>query len=379
MSFRYASGINKPGFNPFATQTSTTYYNLYGWGSNNYGQLGVGDTSGRSSPTTVGSLDTWLTISAGQYISTAIKTAGTLFTWGRGTSGQLGSGATADRSTPVQVGALTNWSSVSPGRYNCVATKTDGTLWTWGNNYVGSLGLGNTTYYSSPKQVGSLTNWLKVAMSGYGTCFSIKTDGTLWSWGDNTYGSLGAGTSGGGTARSSPVQVGSLTTWSNVACGHHFVIATTTAGSLYAWGRNHYGQCGLNDTTNRSSPVQIGALTSWLTLSAGYQYVTSIKTDGSLWVWGVNDSGQLGLNNLTYYSSPKQLGSLTNWSKVAVGSTRQHNLSIKTDGTLWGWGLNNNNQAAAGATTPRSSPVQLGALTSWSSVAAGNYHSLGIE
>ena len=379
MSFRYAAGINKPGFNPLAAQTSTTYYNLYSWGQNAYGQLGQGDTSNRSSPTTVGSLNTWLTTAAGSYISVVIKANGTLWSWGRGTSGQLGSGATADRSSPVQVGALTNWSSVSSGRYSCVATKTDGTLWTWGNNYVGSLGLGNTTYYSSPKQVGSLTNWLKVAMSGYGTCVSIKTDGTIWSWGDNTYGALGAGTSGGGTARSSPVQIGAATDWASVSCGMHFVVATKTNGSLYSWGRNNYGQLGLGDTTNRSSPVQVGALTTWLILSTGYQHATSIKTDGTLWVWGVNDSGQLGLNNLTYYSSPKQVGSLTNWSKLAFGSIRAHNLSIKTDGTLWVWGLNNTGQLGLGNTTNRSSPVQVGALTTWSSIAAGNYHSLGVE
>ena len=125
--------IVKPGFNPLGAQTSTLLYNLFSWGNNSYGQLGLGDATNRSSPNAIGSLTTWLNLACG-YAHTIIKTDGTLWTWGRNTEGQLGLGNTTSRSSPVQVGALTAWLNIAGGRYHTVATKTDGTLWTWGKN-----------------------------------------------------------------------------------------------------------------------------------------------------------------------------------------------------------------------------------------------------
>jgi len=373
VSFRYVSGINKPGFNPLAAQTTTTLYNLFSWGRNSFGELGLGNTTKYSSPKQVGALTNWLSTTAGNYTCLVIKTDGTLWTWGRGTHGQLGLGNTTSYSSPKQVGALTNWSSTSNGRYAVIATKTDGTLWSWGNNYVGSLGLGNTTYYSSPKQIGALTTWLRVAMSGYGASYAITTSGAIYSWGNNYYGELGRGTSGGGTNTSSPVQVGALTNWLNLACGRYFVLVTKTDGTLWGWGRNNTGQLGLGNRTDYSSPKQIGALTTWSTISGSESYSTAITTSGTLYVWGNNANGQLGLGNTTYYSSPKQVGSLTTWSKLGDGPTKDNfNISIKTDGTLWSWGNNSNGQLGLGNTTNYSSPKQVGSLTTWASIAGGD-------
>jgi alpha-tubulin suppressor-like RCC1 family protein len=141
---------------------------LWAWGYNGYGQLGTNDTTNRSSPQQVGSLTTWVTVNMtmNSFSSFAIKTDGTLWSWGRNDSGQLGLNDTSYRSSPVQIGALTNWLQIS-GTYNgdvTTALKTDGTLWSWGYNGQGQLGLGNTTSYSSPKQIGSLSTW--VAVSG---------------------------------------------------------------------------------------------------------------------------------------------------------------------------------------------------------------------
>ena len=138
-----------------------------------------------------------------------------LWSWGQNNFGQLGLNNTTYYSSPKQVGALTSWSSVSCGYFHTVSIKTDGTLWSWGNNAFGQLGLGNTTYFSSPKQVGALTNWLSVSCGRYNTV-SIKTDGTLWSWGYNGQGQLGLGNT---TDYSSPKQVGALTSWTKLFKG----------------------------------------------------------------------------------------------------------------------------------------------------------------
>ena len=144
----------------------------------------------------------------------ALKTDGTLWSWGYNIYGQLGLGNSTYYSSPKQIGALTNWSKINCGASHAGVIKTNGTLWMWGYGYYGQLGLGNTVYYSSPKQVGSDTTWAQICC-GLNFNTALRTNGTLWTWGQNAFGQLGIGTSGGlAFCKSSPTQVGSLTTWS---------------------------------------------------------------------------------------------------------------------------------------------------------------------
>jgi alpha-tubulin suppressor-like RCC1 family protein len=196
-----------------------------------------------------------------------IKTDGTLWTWGYNASGELGLQDIAERSSPVQVGSLTNWKQVGTGGFNTVCVKVDGTLWTWGVNFSGQLGLEDTTARSSPVQVGSLTNWKQVSV-GKESSGCIKTDGTLWTWGGSTDGQLGIGSSGFFGRRSSPVQVGTLTNWKQVNSGQYHFVCIKTDGTLWIWGNNGFGRLGLGDSTNRSSPVQVGSLTNFKQASA---------------------------------------------------------------------------------------------------------------
>ena len=136
---------------------------LWGWGVGTTGRLGLGDTTARSSPTQVGNLTNWLSVSAGYSGGLAIKADGTMWSWGEGEFGKLGLGDTVNISSPVQIGALTTWSTILAGRSHNIARKTDGTLWSWGRNSYGQLGLGNTTHVSSPVQIGALTTWLTIS------------------------------------------------------------------------------------------------------------------------------------------------------------------------------------------------------------------------
>jgi hypothetical protein len=349
--------------------------NLYSWGNNTEGNLGSNNTVKRSSPVQVGSLSTWLKIAAYSYSSYAIKTDGTLWAWGDNNYGALGLGDVVKRSSPVQVGALTTWSQVAAGGAFAAAIKTDGTLWMWGYNSAnGNLGLGDKIDRSSPVQVGALTTWANVAC-GANFATAIKTDGTLWAWGGNPYGALGQGNT---TYRSSPVQVGALTTWSKASAGSYHAVAIKTDGTFWSWGLNNNGQLGLNDVVYRSLPVQVGALTTWLSLSANAaQFTSATKTDGTLWAWGVNASGQLGLGDVVKRSSPVQVGALTTWDKIAVIAGNA--AAIKTDGTLWLWGDNNYGQLGQSDIVKRSSPVQVGSLTTWLNVAPTGVATLAIS
>ena len=155
---------------------------------------------------------------------------------------------------------------------SCYQNGRDYVAWGYGGPSVGGgLGLGNTTTYSSPVQVGALTNWSSVSNS-FESTIAVKTDGTMWSWGNNGNGQLGLGDT---ITRSSPVQVGALTDWAQIGGKNFFCLAVRTNGTLWAWGINTFGagiaggQLGQNDVINRSSPVQVGALTSWKNVAPG--------------------------------------------------------------------------------------------------------------
>lgn len=292
---------------------------LYAWGLNTSGQLGLGDTTNRSSPVQVGALTTWAVVAGAQVVTYAIKTDGTFWRWGTQQSGEGGS-IGFFTSSPVQLGSLTDWKYPYPGFRSILATKTDGTLWAWGYNGTGELGLGDTTNRSSPVQVGTLTTWQSASMGGDSSpnsAFAIKTDGTLWAWGSNGNGVLGLGNT---TNYSSPVQVGTLTTWKSVSGGATSSYAIKTDGTLWSWGSASYGALGSGATISRSSPVQVGALTTWATVSGGSYTALAVKTDGTLWGWGFNLLGAVGTGNTTDYSSPVQVGTATNWLSAQMST-----------------------------------------------------------
>ena len=276
--------------------------------------------------------------------------------------------------------------------------KTDGTLWAWGNNAslaFAPLGLNSIVLQSSPVQVGALTDWSNsynriasytmVSGNKEASVSAIKTTGTLWSWGRNQQGQLGLGDT---LARSSPTQVGALTTWNSTVTG----AAVKTDGTLWTWGYNVQGQLGLGNTLNYWSPVQVGALTNWSTTLVGNANGAywAIKTDGTLWTWGLNGTpGGLGLGDTLNRSSPTQVGALTTWAALAANTSMTLNgtngigvvLASKTDGTLWAWGgtvaAGTFGSLGQGDTLNRSSPTQVGALTTWPTV--GNKLAISLQ
>ena len=341
---------------------------LFTWGRANLGTLGNGTGAPNlSSPVQLGSSDLWTSICMTDNSAAAIKSDGTLWTWGYAGKGRLANGTTTpDVSSPVQIGSLTDWSVICfQAERTIFAIKTDGTLWGWGDNAKGQLGDGTTTTRSSPVQIGALTNWSLIT-AGAQQAHAIKTDGTLWGWGYSNYvGGVGDNTL---TNRSSPVQIGALTTWSKVINALHGGHAIKTDGTLWGWGESRFeGRIGDGAKTVRSSPVQIGALTDWADIAnCGRKSRVAVKTGGTLWGWGDGTERRIPWDNTTDYSSPIQVGALTDWSKVFGRGEGNGGAAIKTDGTLWGWGRNNYGKIGLGNTTQYSSPVQVGALTTWS-------------
>jgi alpha-tubulin suppressor-like RCC1 family protein len=201
--------------------------------------------------------------------------------------------------------------------------KTDGSLWSWGDGFYGQLGLneaGATNDYSSPMQIGTDTTWSKAFNNGPGQAtLGLKTNGTLWSWGYNIYGALGHNQGPGQLAAlSSPAQLGTGTDWSHLSSGAYgggnFLMAQKTDGTMWVWGNNGEGQLGQNNVVKYSSPTQVPG--TWDNSQLSQKKVFGFKTDGTLWSWGYDYQGNLGLNgggNTGRRSSPTQVGSATNW------------------------------------------------------------------
>lgn len=346
---------------------------LWLWGRNFYGMLGDNTTVGKSSPVqTISGGANWTMVACGGYHGSGIKSDGTLWTWGFNGNGPLGTGDRVATSSPVQtISAGTNWKQIFGSSQNSAAIKTDGTLWLWGSGGNGQLGTDSVLGVSSPVQtISGGTNWKMVSL-GMNSAAAIKTDNTLWLWGYNGSGNLGDNTI---VQRNSPVQtISAGTNWRTVSVGTGsaaHTVAIKTDGTLWTWGRNSDGELGDNTRTNKSSPVQtVSSGTDWKSVCAGGNYTAAIKTNGTLWSWGLNSYGQLGDNTTTRRSSPVQTAAGgTDW-RLLGGSSYRTTTAIKTDGTLWLWGRNNYGQLGDNTLIDKSSPVQtVAGGTNWKQV-----------
>ena len=370
------SGLTWYAWEPFKFDES--FYTAFGWGYNGGGALGLNNLTRPSSPTQVGAANNWKQVAAGDNNRSAlIDGSNNLWVMGDNQYGGLGLNQSNTPSlvfvsSPTQIPG--SWSVVAQNTYGGLATKTNGTLWIWGDNSYGSLGQNQPdgVYKSSPTQIPG-TDWSgsigHVSQTEYSNSAAIKTDGTLWMWGRNFQGVLGQNSSGNGsnaTSRSSPVQVGTGTDWEKVdLAGGANCFAIKTNGTLWSWGDEAYGYLGLNSPENsdRSSPTQIGTGTDWADVDGGFYASCATKTDGTLWSWGSNAFGELGGDfsgsgsmSTNSRSSPIQIPGTT-WVRPFSGKYWMG--CIKTDGTLWVWGQNTNGQLGLNSKTTYSSPVQI--------------------
>lgn len=358
---------------PVSSDTSLAI-RLLSCGNDNYGQLGLGIDG-----TAVGGIadfvqlgiDTWIAVAAGLYFSFAIKNDGTLWATGRNNYGQLGLGDTTDRDELAQVGSGTTWVAVACGSQYTIAIKSDGTMWATGRNNKGQLGLNDTSDRNSFAQIAG-TGWEHIEC-GYDFSVARKTDHTLWATGENGDGQLGLGDT---TDRDEFEQIGSDTNWDDFSCGYSHLLAIKTTKTLWATGDDWYGQLGLN-YSSQTSFTQVGSDSDWSDVSCGDWHTIAIKSTGAMYGAGSDYYGELGLNNgpgvYAEYSTFTQI-SASGWEKIFCGP--DYSIAIKTDGSMWGTGRNEYGQHGRGDYGIKYIFTEI--LSDFSIVDLGLYHTIAI-
>lgn len=285
-------------------------------------------------------------ICAGSEDMAVIKSDGSLWTWGANNNGLLGNGTEVPSGFPVKV--MDNVKAVSGDSHRAVI-KTDGSLWTWGFNGSGQLGDGTNVDRSKPAKV--MDDVVSVSTESEFTAV-IKTDRSLWVWGSNNYGQLANGKADGSPeAGLKPVKVMDNVTAVSVGLDH--VAAVKTDGSLWTWGQNWAGQLGDGTTARSYVPKKVMNGVAAVTTSFGNTF--AIKKDGSLWAWGSNRSGELGDGTTANSLAPKKI--MENVTAVSADTT--FTAAIKADGSLWTWGKNENGQLCDGTRDDRYTPVKV--------------------
>ncbi len=380
---------------------------LWGWGNNQYGQLGDGTRTDREKPVQIGWDSDWIKVSAGFDHSLGIKKDGSVWAWGSNSSGQLGIKSVSCAVKPCRIKSG-NWSEVEAGRnnslildskgnmwecgdfssYNCLwrqiggpgewkyfslgynhalAIKKDGTLWSWGYGSNGQLGIGKKDYVQLPIQVGDGKDWVGIS-AGQSYSLAQKKDMSLWKFGYDTS----------GRDLTVPAKVKGGSAWRSFSASC-FTVAVKEDGTLWTWGKDN-GADTINESEDMafSDPVQIGQDSDWSLADCGNDFAAALKTDGSLRTWGYNRYGELGRGLSMLKQKPAPVNAGGDWASISAGS--HHTLAIKADGSLWAWGYNFIGESGAALDIRHvERPVRIGTDNDWYKAFSAVYSSYTLK
>ena len=327
---------------------------LYMWGTNGSGQLGIQSNVASNIPVKVNNSSSTLPeksvkyVALGTYHSAAITKYGSLYMWEYNNYGQLGNGSSGNYEKSVSpIKIMENVAAVSLGAWHSAAITKDGSLYMWGENSDGQLGNGSTTNRSTPVKI--MENVATVSLGAWHSA-AITKDGSLYMWGYNNYGQLGNGSSGNYEKSVSPIKI--MENVAAVSLGAWHSAAITKDGSLYMWGENSDGQLGNGTTNNLTRPQRIAVNVQSVELYGSY--TTAISKDGGLYTWGYNLNGRLGNGTTTNSYTPIKI-----MSNVVSSAGGSHTIALKKDGTVYTWGTNVYGQLGNGNNSNQTSPVAI--------------------
>ncbi len=295
-------------------------------------------------------------IAAGAAHSLALRPDGTVWAWGKNEYGQLGNGMDdrlvyTDQPFPVEVADVTSCSgqtisnavALAGGRDFSVAADANGRVWTWGYNSYGILGNGPNTSYDQPvpSPISGVSNVVSVA-AGSQHALALRTDGTVWAWGDDSYGQLGVGGLPWGTTNV-PIRSLVLTQIVAIAAGQYHSVALDKNGTVWTWGAGDSGRLGNGGTTNITVPASVTGISNVIAIAAGGLHTIALTANKTVWTWGNNNLGQLGLGvDDQYETTPGQVSELSN--VVAIAGGYAFTLAVTSNGQVYAWGDNGNGE-----------------------------------
>ena len=259
------------------------------------------------------------------------------------------------------------------GGTHTLVLKENGTVWAWGDNSYGQIGAAVDSGLLPLSQVYGLSNVIEIS-AGYSHNLALKSDGTVWAWGYNVNGQLGVM---GGYYFTVPVQVYGLTDIAAISAGSYHSLAATADGEVWAWGYNA-GRLGDGTTIKRETPVPVaGGLTDIVAVSAGESHSLALESDGTVWAWGYNQNGQLGIGSTAQSLYPAEVSGITAVTDISAGYN--HSIVRTQSGAVWAWGDNYYGQLGDGTKTDRLSPVQINEISGVTGLSTGYYYSLAIK
>jgi alpha-tubulin suppressor-like RCC1 family protein len=282
-------------FHSLALKTDGT---VMAWGTNEHGELGSTTNNGlnvANPPAAVSGLTGITAISAGLFHSAALDDSSTVWTFGDNFFGQLGRTAGSGANpTPTQVSGLSDVSAVEAGGYHTMVLRNDGTVWTFGRNTNGQLGVtaqsGGNAATDAPVLVDGLSDIVAIA-AGQQHSVALRSDGTVWAWGSNNTGQIGVPANG--TPNPTVAQVSGLTDIVAIAADEFHTLALRVDGSVWGFGSNTRGQLGAGGS---SAPHQIAGLADIVHIAAGQEHSLAVDNAGKVWSLGRNNVGQLGVS-----------------------------------------------------------------------------------
>ena len=257
-----------------------------------------------------------------------------------------------------------NGATVAIGQEHCLALRSDGSVWSWGNNQAGQMGNGAANCVF-PLRVSGVSNVVGLA-AGWNHSLAVEANGTVWTWGTNDGGQLGNGFN---TNSPTPIQAGAgvLTNAIAVSGGMSHSLALLANGRVMAWGTNSVYELGNGTSTSSATPVFVSNLTSIIKISAGAYHSAALDSNGVVWCWGYGHYGQIGKGNSNSYNTPVSVLS----NVVAVAAGLYHTLALQSNGTVWAWGDNSYGELGLGTTFNADAPTQITALSGVQAIGAG--------
>jgi len=329
------------------------------WGRNDMGQLGIGNSGdgiGRIFPHFVNGMEKIVNLAAGENHSLALSTDGKVWAWGNNSSGQLGIGDlnVKQLDAPQKILHLTDIMAIDAGHTHSLALQSDGTVWSWGNNSNGQLGNGLEISESKPILIPKLSSCIAIA-AGYAHSVALKNDGTVWTWGLNSAGQLGDNSE---INRNEPVPVGVANVIA-IAAGDYHTVALKKDGTVWTWGDNPNGQLGDGTKETKYIPTRVANISKVIGIAAGYLHTLALRSDGTVWGWGGNEYGQLGDNSEVKMQLLPVKTVFTDSQGLAIEAGQYHSLVLKKDGSVWSFGANGFGQLGDNTFQGKTKPVHV--------------------